>query len=87
MIDLREVDVRVAVVDDGVEELQRVPDAMPLPVARQVVGLLREHEVERLVRVVEAVELLHRVARLGGEVPELLRGFPDGALHALECNT
>ena len=58
VLDLREVDVGIAVVDERVEEVERLPDRQRLAIERQILALLLEHEVERLMRVVERVELL-----------------------------
>ena len=57
VLDLGEVDVGIAVVDQRVEVLQRLQHRHRPAVQRQVVALLPEDEVERLVRVVQAVEL------------------------------
>jgi hypothetical protein len=69
----------IRVVDQRVEELERLPHLHPLPIELQVIALLVQHEVERLVRVIEPVELLDGVARLGRVVAELLGGLADGA--------
>src|SRR5688572_21532217 len=52
MLDLREVDVGVAVVDKGVEKVERFPDGHGLAVQRKVLALFGTHERERLLRMV-----------------------------------
>ena len=71
VLDLREVDVRIAVVDERVEELERFPHRHPLAAERQIVPLLPAHEIERLVRVIQAVEFLDGVAGFRREVAEV----------------
>ena len=71
VLDLREVDVGIAVVDERVEEVERFPDGQRLAVERQVVALLLEHEPERLICVVEGVELLDARPRVR-VVPKLV---------------
>ena len=84
VLDLREVDVRIAVVDERVEEVEGFPDGQRLAVERQVLALLLEHEGERLVRVVERVELLD--PRPGMRVvPELIDGLGQKRATGLAC--
>ena len=59
VLDLREVGVGIAVVHQRVQEVERLPDVHLPPVERQVLALLRPHEIERLVRVVQAIELFN----------------------------
>ena len=44
VLDLREIDVGIAVVDERVEKVERLPHRHRLAVERQVFALLREHE-------------------------------------------
>ena len=62
VLDLREVDVRVAVVDQRVQELERLEHGHPSAVQRQIVPLLPEDEVQRLVRVVLEVNPARLIA-------------------------
>ena len=48
VFDLREVHVGIAVVDERVEKLERLPHVHARAVERQVLGLFRQDEVERL---------------------------------------
>jgi hypothetical protein len=72
MIDLREADVGIAVVNDVVLIVQHLPNGQPHPIEGQILGLLPD-EVERLVGVMNLIELFDAAARLGGMVPELAR--------------
>src|SRR5947208_2222168 len=69
---LGEVGVRVAVVDEGDEELHRLPDAHRALARRKVLALLLQHKVERLAGVAEPVELPDAGPRLRPVVAELL---------------
>src|SRR6185436_2794185 len=71
VFDLREVHIRVAVVHERIEELERFPDRHSLATERQIVLLLRADEIERLMRVIQAVEFSDGVAGFRGEVAEL----------------
>jgi len=64
VLDLGHVQVRVAVVDELVEQLDAVPDAHLRLVQPPVLGPHPRHELVRLPRVVHAVELLHRLLPL-----------------------
>jgi hypothetical protein len=77
VLDLREVHVRIAVVHQRVEELERFPHGHALPAERQVVRLFVPHEIERLVGVIQAVEFLDGVSGFGREVSEV-RGVFSG---------
>ena len=55
---LREVDVGIAVVHERVEIFERLPTPSSSSIQRQIFLFLREHELERLPRVVERIELL-----------------------------
>ena len=57
VLDLRQLGIGVAVVDQGVEELHRLPDPHHPMVLGQVLPLLRPDEVERLIAVIQPVEL------------------------------
>ena len=70
VLDLGEVDVGVAVVDERVQVLQGLPHAHRPAVEREVLALLPEDELHRLVRVVLPVELAHGGPLFGGKVPE-----------------
>ena len=59
VLDLGEVDVGIAVVDQRVQELERLEHRHRPAVQRQVVALLLQDEVQRLVGVVLEVELRH----------------------------
>ena len=71
---LREVDVGIAVVDERVEKLERSPDRHRLSTQSQIFLFLREHERERLPRVVQRIELLDARPRVA-VVPELAGRF------------
>jgi hypothetical protein len=58
MLDLREVDVGIAVVNERIQIVEGFPHGQRLAIERQILALLLEDEAERLVRVVERVELL-----------------------------
>lgn len=74
VFDLGEVGVRIGVVDEGVEELHRLPDTHLGSVQPTVVGPLGGGELVGLIDVVESVELPHRGAYLGGVVAEGVPG-------------
>jgi len=71
VLNLAEVGVRVAVVDEGVKELGRFPDRLLADVEAEIFLLFAEDEVQGLVRVVEAVELGDAGVGLGVVVAEL----------------
>src|SRR4051812_35864622 len=56
MLDLAELGVRVAVIDQGVEKLHGFPDTHAGTRSWQVFGVLGPHESEGLVRVIQTVE-------------------------------
>ena len=89
VLDLTEVDVGVAVVDQRLDELERLPDRHAPPVERQVPALLGAHEVERLVQVVEPVELVDRRARALAVVAKAVgvRGCAHGRPDSIERTT
>ena len=64
VLDLGHVQVRVAVVDELVEQLDAFPDAHLRPVQPPVLGPHPGHELVRLPDVVHPVELLHRLLPL-----------------------
>src|SRR5687767_10450359 len=72
MFYLREVYIGVAVVYKGIEKLHRFPDTHLALLKAQVFALLFLHEVEGLIPVVQAIELLDRTAGLRRIVTELL---------------
>jgi hypothetical protein len=100
VLDLAELDVGIAVVDQRLHELERFPRRHAPAVARQVLALLRADEVERLPGMVEPVELVDGRARARAVVPETgrlggrthgltrsslpRRGFRDGALRGAD---
>ena len=65
MFDLRQVGVRVAVVDQRVEKLRRLPDGLLALAEAEVLLLFAEHVVDGHVLVVEPVELGHTWRRGG----------------------
>ena len=82
VIDLGEVDVRIAVVHERVQVVECFPDGHRLSREAQVVRFLLEHEVQRLVRVVLAVELADGVARGLVVIPECGCWLHNGGLSA-----
>ena len=64
MLNLRQVGVRIAVVHQRVQKLRRLPDALLAFVQAEVFLLLRHHIVERLVLMVQPVELRDTGSRL-----------------------
>src|SRR5262245_8257396 len=54
----------IAVVNKRIKPFQRFPNAHSSFVLRRVLGLFREYELERLLRVVEPVKLLDGITRL-----------------------
>ena len=78
VLDLGEIDVRIAVVNECIEEVERLPYGQRLALQPQVLALLLEDEGEGLVRMVERVELLD--PRPGMRVvPELVNRASAGA--------
>jgi len=65
VLDLGQLGVGVAVVDQRVEKLHRLPDAHDAPCLRQELGLLGAHELDGLEPVIEPIELAHARASLG----------------------
>ena len=57
MLDLGEIGVGIAVVDQRVEKLGRLPDGLLAPGQAEVLLFLAQHVVDGLVLVVQAVEL------------------------------
>ena len=70
VLDLGKVEVGIAVIDELIQILHRLPDTHPHPGETEVLLALGTDEVDRLVAVVELVEAAHRGARLGGVVAE-----------------
>ena len=64
VLDLRQLDVGVAVVDKRVQEIERLPHGHRLSRKREVLVLLRDDERKRLVRVIEPVELFDAWTRV-----------------------
>src|SRR5450432_4814844 len=59
MLDLREVGVRVAVIDQRVEIFRRFPNAFLAPRQAEVLLLFTEHVVNRLLLVIQSVKFRH----------------------------
>ena len=74
VLDLGEVDIRVAVVHEHVQVVQRLPDGHRPATPGQVLALLSEHEVQRLIRVIERIELFDARVRMR-VVTKLIDGF------------
>jgi hypothetical protein len=56
MLNLAQLRVRIAIIDEGVEKLQGLPDAhLPFPQWKEF-PLFRQHKIERLMAVIEPVE-------------------------------
>ena len=60
VLDLRQIGVGVAVIDQRVEELHRLPDAHQPVILLKILPLLFQDEVERLTAVIQAIKLAHR---------------------------
>ena len=69
VFELRKVDVRVGVIDERIQVVQRLPRSEPLAVQREKFFFLFADEVVALVGVVEPVELPDRVSRRVVVVP------------------
>jgi hypothetical protein len=81
VVELRETDVRIRVVDQLRQRVEGGPDAHPPAPQRQVLRALPAHEVDGLAGVVQPVELPH-AGRGGGVVAEGGLGFRGaGRLH------
>ena len=89
--DLGQVDIRVRLVDQGIEVVQPLPGRhFPLPELQPLV-FFAQHEIDRLVRVVVAIELAHpvdarlRVVAVGGAVRLVSQqwGRGQGVRHAV----
>ena len=64
MLDLRQVGIRIAVVHQRVQKLRRLPDALLALVQAEVLLLFGYHVVERLVLMIQPVELRDSGSRL-----------------------
>ena len=73
VLDLGQVGIRVAVVDQRVEELHRLPDPHLPVIPRHVLPLLGQDEVQRLIPVIQPVELPHRGADIRPVIPKRRR--------------
>src|SRR5215510_15769252 len=73
--DLRQRQIGVAVVNQGIQKINRFPDAHLGLVELAVFGLFGEDEIERLVGMIEPVQLSDRGAGFGLVVAEVLRAF------------
>ncbi len=73
--DLRQRQVGVAVVNQTVQKIHRLPDAHLGFVQLSVFGLFGEDEIERLVGVIEPVQLFDRGAGFGLVGAEVVRVF------------
>src|SRR5438067_3622273 len=76
VFDLGEVRVRIAVVDERIKEFSSLPNGLRALVETEVLLLLRHHIVERLVLVVEPVELGDFRRGLLVILPEFLLALP-----------
>src|SRR5215470_1046353 len=63
MLYLRQVRVRIAIVDKRIQIIRRFPDALPPALETQVLGALFAHEIEGLKCVILAIEF--RDSRIG----------------------
>ena len=79
VFELRKLGVRIAVIHQGVEKLDGLPDPHALVVKTEIFIFLRPDESKGLAGVVEPVELLDRRTRLGTVIAE---EFP-GALETI----
>jgi hypothetical protein len=75
MLDLREIGVGVAVIDQSVKELCRFPDGLVAFLKRKIFLLLAENVVDGLVLVVQAVKLGYTWGNGGVVLAELLLAF------------
>src|SRR5271157_4984989 len=70
MLDLREIRIGVAIVYQRVQVFESFPDSHRALIERQVLPLLLLHEIARLMRMVQAIELAHHRRRFRSELPE-----------------
>src|SRR5271165_812861 len=59
MFDLRQIGIGIAVIDQGIEKFRRLPDRLLAFLQAEVLLLLAEHIIHRLILVVQPVELGH----------------------------
>ena len=75
MLNLREVRIRIAVVDQGIQVIQGRPDAHFAALQGQKLGLLGPHKIKRLMSMVLAVKFGYRRIRVRLIVSEFLFRF------------
>jgi hypothetical protein len=75
MLNLGEVGIRIAVVDQGVEIVGHFPDALFAAVQGAILSLLFDDKIECLVSVILAVELGYGGIGVGLIVAELVLGL------------
>src|SRR5579862_4132878 len=59
MVSLRQVQIRIALIDEGIEKIDSFPNAHFFLAQRKVLPFLLQHKIHSLMRVVEAVKLFH----------------------------
>ena len=74
VLELRQLGVGIAVIHQGVQQLDGFPDPHALVVELQILFLLRLDELQGLVGVIEPIELFHSGASLGPIVAKGLAG-------------
>jgi len=79
--------IGIARVDQRVQELEPIPQTHLAPVQAQVVRALGFHEIDRLVAVVEPVELLDLGLGFRAVIAKLLLGFGTCARARGACAT
>src|SRR5215475_12424918 len=75
MLDLRNVGIRVAVVDQRIQILRHFPDALLAALQAAIFGLLLDDEIESLLGVVQAIKLGDRGIRISLVITELFFRF------------
>src|SRR5882762_596654 len=65
MLDLREVSIRIAVIDQSVQVFRRFPNALLAAHQAEVLLLFAQHKADCLLLVIRAVELRHTRVCLG----------------------
>ena len=82
VLNLRQVDIRIAIIDKGIEIFQSLPDRHPTFLQRKILGALLQDKIHRLMLMVEAVEFPDpgpRFSFVGTKFPVALRvlGIPS----------
>src|SRR5271170_7091705 len=75
MLDLGQVGIRIAVIDESIEKLGGLPDALLTFVQAEVLLLFRENVVDRLVLVIQPIKLGDPGVRFRVILPKLLLGL------------